>query len=351
MSTSTPGALLHVDALSKRFPIGAGQQVHAVNDVSFGIAPGEAVGLVGESGSGKSTIGLLVTRLIAPSSGQIVFAGQDITALGDSAMRPLRAALQLVFQNPWGALNPRMTIRAAIEEPIRLHLALDPAARASRVRELADRVRIPAAALDRYPHELSGGQLQRVGIARAIATKPRLIVLDEPTSSLDLSVRAGILALLDEIRRETGVALLFISHDLETVELVTDRVLVLYLGRVVEQARTTELFSNPAHPYTQALLSATLKPDPRTRLSRHVLHGEIPRPTVLPPGCVFASRCPIALESCARDNPAPYTLSPSHHACCARIATDSHRLVRAEATSHEPTREPAAARSNPAPST
>lgn len=335
MSAQPAAPVLAVRDLVKRFAISGGQQVHAVNNVSFDIAPGEALGLVGESGSGKSTIGLLVTRLLAPTAGRITFAGQDITNLADGAMRPLRAALQIVFQNPWGAFNPRMTIRAALEEPIRLHLALDAAARAARVRELADRVRIPAAALDRYPHELSGGQLQRIGIARAIATTPKLIVLDEPTSSLDLSVRAGILTLLDEIRRETGVALLFISHDLETVELVTDRVLVLYLGRVVEHGPTSALFADRAHPYTQALLSAALKPDPRERLTRHVLQGEIPRPTALPEGCVFASRCPIAIAACARDNPPDTRLAPDHFARCLRIAAGEHRLLTPAAVGRE----------------
>ncbi len=322
MSTNPVVPLMQVEDLVKRFPAGAGGVVHAVNGVSFSIAPGESVGLVGESGSGKSTIGLLVTRLLMPTAGRIIFDGQDITVLPQALMRPLRAALQIVFQNPWGAFNPRMTIRSALEEPLLLHTAANTSERATRVRELAEQVRMPSAALDRYPHELSGGQLQRIGIARAIATRPRLIVLDEPTSSLDLSVRAGVLALLDEIRRETGVALLFISHDLETVELITDRVLVLYLGTVVEAARTADLFADPAHPYTQALLSATLKPDPLQPTHRHALQGEIPRPTVLPPGCVFASRCPIAVAACAREAPVAITLPNDHAARCSRIGRE-----------------------------
>ena len=253
--------ILAVSELVKRFPAGRGRQVHALNGVSFEIAPGEAVGLVGESGSGKSTIGMLVTRLIAATSGTIRFDRRDITALPQGEMRPLRAALQIVFQDPWGALNPRMTIARALEEPLKLHTGLDAGARTARVRELAERVHLPLASLARFPNELSGGQLQRVCIARALATRPKLIVLDEPTSSLDLSVRAGILQLLDEIRRDSGVAILFISHDLDTVELITDHVFVLYLGRVVEHGPTRELFSNPAHPYTQMLLSANLPPD------------------------------------------------------------------------------------------
>jgi oligopeptide/dipeptide ABC transporter ATP-binding protein len=311
--------ILSAKALVKRFPAGRGRQVNAVNGVDFEIAPGEAMGLVGESGSGKSTIGMLVTRLVPPTAGRICFDGRDITALPEREMRPLRASLQIVFQDPWGALNPRMTIRRALEEPLKLHMNLEPRARALRVRELADRVHLPLASLDRFPNELSGGQLQRVSIARALATRPKLIVLDEPTSSLDLSVRAGILQLLDEIRRETGVAILFISHDLETVELVTDRVLVLYLGNVVEQGPTRELFAKPAHPYTQTLLSANLPPDPDAKLERHAAIGEIPSPINIPPGCPFASRCPAAIPACTEARPPALPLGGDHAAACIRI--------------------------------
>ena len=318
--------ILSASELVKRFPAGRGRQVNAVNGVDFEIAPGEAVGLVGESGSGKSTIGMLVTRLVPLTAGRICFDGRDITALPEREMRPLRAALQIVFQDPWGALNPRMTIGRALEEPLKLHANLEPRARALRVRELADRVHLPLASLDRFPNELSGGQLQRVSIARALATRPKLIVLDEPTSSLDLSVRAGILQLLDEIRRETGVAILFISHDLETVELVTDRVLVLYLGNVVEQGPTRELFAKPAHPYTQTLLSANLPPDPDAKLARHAAIGEIPSPINLPPGCAFASRCPAAIPACRDARPPAMPLGGEHTAACIRIADGGNVL-------------------------
>jgi oligopeptide/dipeptide ABC transporter ATP-binding protein len=311
--------VLSVSGLEKHFPASGGRRVAALNGVSFEIAPGEAVGLVGESGSGKSTLAMLVTRLMAPTAGSIRFDGRDITALPAHEMRPLRAALQIVFQDPWGALNPRMTIFRALEEPLRLHSPLDAAARAARVRELAAQVRLPLASLARFPHELSGGQLQRVSIARAIANRPKLVVLDEPTSSLDLSVRAGILQLLEEIRRETGVAVLYISHDLETVELVTDRVLVLYLGRVVEAGPTRALFSRPAHPYTQTLLSASLPPDPEARLARYPVIGEIPSPIDLPPGCVFASRCALALPECRKAQPEAAALAAGHSAACIRI--------------------------------
>jgi oligopeptide/dipeptide ABC transporter ATP-binding protein len=314
--------ILEVKDLVKRFG-----PVHAVNGVDLHIAAGEAVGLVGESGSGKSTIGMLVTRLIPPTAGPIRFDGRDITALPEAQLRPLRAKLQIVFQDPWGALNPRMTIARALDEPLKLHTGLDAQSRSARVRELAERVRLPLASLERFPNELSGGQLQRVSIARALATQPKLIVLDEPTSSLDLSVRAGILQLLDEIRRESGVSILFISHDLETVELITDRVLVLYLGNVVEQGATRALFSRPAHPYTQTLLSANLPPDPDAVLKRHRVIGETPSPIDLPAGCAFASRCPVAIPSCRQVRPPATALGEAHSAACIRIAEGANVLT------------------------
>ena len=314
--------ILKARNLVKRF-----DNVHAVNGVDFDVAPGEAVGLVGESGSGKSTIGMLVTRLIPATSGSIRFDGRDITALPEAEMRALRAQMQIVFQDPWGALNPRMRIGRALEEPLKLHTALEPGQRAARVRELAQRVHLPLAVLERFPNELSGGQLQRVCIARALATQPKLIVLDEPTSSLDLSVRAGILQLLDEIRRASGVSIFFISHDLETVELVTDRVLVLYLGNVVEQGATRSIFSRPAHPYTQTLLSANLPPDPEAKLARLPVIGETPSPIDLPPGCAFASRCPAAIPSCREARPPATPLGEAHSAACIRIAEGANVLT------------------------
>ena len=322
--------VLSVRHLLHRFPGSGGTTVKAVNDVSFDIAPGETLGLVGESGSGKSTIGLLATRLLEPTDGRILFEGTDITHLPPAALRPLRARLQIVFQDPWGALNPRMTIARLLEEPLALHARLDPQARAAEARRLADRVRLPAATLARYPHELSGGQLQRVCIARAIANRPRLVVLDEPTSSLDLSVRAGILQLLDELQRETGVAMLFISHDLETVRLVSHRVIVLYLGRVAEEGPAARLFEAPAHPYTQTLLSAHLPPDPFVPLARHEVVGEIPSPVNLPPGCFFAGRCPLALPACSTAPPASLPVGVAHHAACIRIADGTNQLALAE---------------------
>ncbi|SFK96783.1 ABC transporter ATP-binding protein [Falsiroseomonas stagni] len=314
--------ILDVQNLVHRFPGG----VNAVNGVSFSIAAGETLGLVGESGSGKSTIGLLVTRLLAPTGGTIMFEGEDITRLSPAALRPLRARLQIVFQDPWGSLNPRMTIGRLLEEPLALHTTLDGAARIAEARRLADRVRLPVASLQRYPHELSGGQLQRVSIARAIANRPKLVVLDEPTSSLDLSVRAGILQLLDELQRETGIAMLFISHDLETVRLVSHRVIVLYLGRIAEQGPAGRLFDTPAHPYTQTLLSAHLPPDPAVKLRRHEVVGEIPSPINLPPGCFFAGRCPLVLPACTSAPPSPVILDGGHSASCLRIADGTNIL-------------------------
>ncbi len=320
--------VLEVSGVSKHFPTPGGV-VSAVNDVSFSLAAGETLGLVGESGSGKSTLGRCVLRLVAPSAGRIVFAGQDITHMPEARCRKLRGAMQMVFQDPWAALNPRMTARDLIEEMLLLHTRLSRAERRDEAERLGLRVRLPSAMLDRYPGELSGGQQQRVCIARAIATKPALIVLDEPTSSLDLSVRAGILDLLVELMEEPRAAMLFITHDLGTLRLMADRVMVMYLGRVAEQAPAAEIWDRPAHPYTQALMSAHLPADPTARLARHVLTGEIPSPINLPPGCGFASRCPVALPRCREVAPAlqevPGAGAP-RAAACLRLADGGNRI-------------------------
>jgi oligopeptide/dipeptide ABC transporter ATP-binding protein len=268
------------------------------------IGRGEAVGLVGESGSGKSTIARLALNLLPTTRGHIHFDGQDLGALQDKALRALRARMQMVFQDPWGALNPRHTIGRLLEEPLLLHRSMDPASRRQRAIELAERVQLGSALLDRYPAQLSGGQLQRVCIARALATEPDLLVLDEPTSSLDVSVRADILGLLDRLRRETGVAMLFISHDIESVQAVCDRVVVLYLGCELESGPIRQVLEQPAHPYTQALLSARLPLDPSIQQTRIKLEGEIPSPLAAPPGCPFATRCPIAIDECSARLPA-----------------------------------------------
>lgn len=317
--------VLAVRDLEKCFRQGAGA-VHAVNGVSFDLSAGETVGLVGESGSGKSTIGRCVLRLITPSRGHVSFQGDDITGLPERRLRRLRSLMQIVFQDPWSALNPRMSARALIEEMLRLHTRLGRAERRRQAEALGQRVGLSARQLGRYPVELSGGQLQRIAIARAIASEPALIVLDEPTSSLDLSVRAGILELLSELKDATGVSMLFITHDLGTLKLIADRVLVLYLGRVVEEGPAAAIFSHPQHPYTQVLISAHLPADPAIPLARHRLSGEIPSPLQLPPGCVFASRCPIAIPRCRTIVPSLDPVGPGQRAACIRIAEGKNIL-------------------------
>jgi oligopeptide/dipeptide ABC transporter ATP-binding protein len=313
-------ALLQAAGLRKEFPLAGGRVLRAVAGVDLAIARGEVVGLVGESGSGKSTIGRILTRLTAPSAGTLRFAGADMLALSARDLRALRAKLQIVFQDPWASLNPRLRVRRLIEEPLLLHSPMDAAERRAAAERLAARVRLGTAALDRHPVDLSGGQLQRVCIARALATGPELLVLDEPTSSLDLSVRAGILDLLHGLRAETGMAMLFISHDLATVRLICDRVLVLYLGRVIEEGPAEAIFAAPRHPYTQALLSAQLSPDPRRRAQRLPLTGEIPSAADPPAGCGFAGRCPHAIAACAAAAPPLVEVAQGQRAACIRVA-------------------------------
>ncbi|MEO1104269.1 MAG: ABC transporter ATP-binding protein, partial [Pseudomonadota bacterium] len=325
IATQLSPPILEVRNLVKHFGTGRGR-VHAVNDVTFAIRPAEIVGMVGESGSGKSTIGRLCLSLLTPTAGTVEVDGQDLAALKARELRRLRAKMQIVFQDPWSALNPRMSVGRQIGEPILLHTSLSGAERREKVRALAERVRLPAEFLSRTPHELSGGQLQRVCIAKALATDPKLIVLDEPTSSLDLSVRAGILDLLAKLRDDTGVAMLFISHDLGTVKLISDRIIVLYLGTVVEEGPAREVFDDAAHPYTQALLSAHLPPDPTANLSRHVLEGEVPSPIHLPPGCRFSGRCPLAIDHCRAALPPLIEAGPGHHAACIRIEEGATKL-------------------------
>lgn len=322
------GAVLEAVDIHKRFPLGGSrQEVHAVNGVSFTLGRGEILGLVGESGSGKSTIGRLVLRLTEASGGSVRFLGQDMLALSERAVRRMRVDMQMVFQDPWSALNPRLSIGTLIEEPIKLHLGLGRRARRERVEALCDRVRLGRVLLGRYPSQLSGGQLQRVCIARALATEPKLIVLDEPTSSLDLSVRAGILDLLARLRDETGVAMLFITHDLGTLKLIADRILVLYLGQVVETGTAARIFERPEHPYTQALLSANLTTDFARQGQRVHLTGEVPSPIRLPPGCLFAGRCPAALDSCKQQRPGLIDLREDQRVACLRLADGGNRIV------------------------
>lgn len=315
--------ILQVKDLRKYFKRGR-TTVYAVDGVSFDLRPGETVGLVGESGSGKSTIGRLVVRLLSPTGGSISFKGSEIGALSRRECRPLRADLQFVFQNPWGALNPRMRVGALIAEPLVLSGMKGVREETAR---LADRVQLNTAALGRFPHELSGGQLQRVCIARAIATQPKVIILDEPTSSLDLSVRAEILNLLRTLQDETGAAYIFISHDLDTVRLISDRIIVLYLGGIVEQGGVDEVFGSPAHPYTQSLLSAHLPINRNERRERIFLPGEIPSPLKRVTGCSFAGRCPVALTECATTAPSMTpVVGTAHLASCLRIADGSNAI-------------------------
>ena len=319
--------LLEVDGLVKHFPLrGLGvwldtlrrrvpPAVHAIDGVSLAIDAGETLGLVGESGCGKSTLARCLLRLIEPTAGRIRFDAVELTTLGEEPLRRRRRDIQMVFQDPTASLNPRFTVRRTVEDPLRLHSNLRRAGRRERAQEVLGRVGLGAELLDRYPHELSGGQRQRVNIARAIATEPRLVVLDEPTSALDVSLRARIIMLLGELREKLGMTYLFISHDLATVKYLSRRVAVMYLGTIVEQAPTHELFRHPLHPYTRALLSAIPVPDPDARRERLVLAGEVPSPIDVPTGCRLRFRCPLAQPVCA-EPVALREVAPRHLVAC-----------------------------------
>ena len=300
-------ALLEVENLKVYYPVRGGwfrpkRFVRAVDGVSFSIEAGETVGLVGESGCGKSTLGRALVRLESPAAGRVLLNGQDMSTLKGRALRRERKHFQMIFQDPYGSLNPRLTVFSALDEVLALHFKLSRAERRQRAERLLDRVGLSGDALDRYPHEFSGGQRQRIGIARALAAEPALIVADEPVSALDVSVQASIINLLEEIRSETGTAFLFIAHDLAVVEHISSRILVMYLGKVVESAPARELVRRPFHPYTKALLSAVPTID-RAGRKRIVLPGDVPSPLDPPSGCPFHPRCPEARERCRIETP------------------------------------------------
>lgn len=314
--------LVSVRGLVKHFPVeGSDDVVRAVDGVSFDIFAGETLGLVGESGCGKSTVGRCLLRLIEPTAGQVIFDGEDILALDKKRMRRLRSEMQIIFQDPYASLNPRMKIRDIVSEPLVIHKQLGQRTSDQKdaVARLLQRVGLDPDYMYRYPHEFSGGQRQRIGVARALALNPKLIVADEPVSALDVSVQAQVVNLLQELQEEFKLTYLFISHGLAVVEHISTRVAVMYLGRIVEIAGAAELYAQPLHPYTQALLSAIPIPDPRQKRKRIILQGDVPTPINPPSGCRFRTRCPLAIEECAHIDPELREVSPGHHVACIRV--------------------------------
>ena len=323
---SGSGPVLEVNDLVKHFHVGSqffggGGTVHAVDGVSLRVAPGETLGLVGESGSGKSTVGNCIMRLVEPTAGTVRIRGTDVTHLSRREMRPLRREVHMVFQDPYSSLNPRMTCGQIVGEPLRLHKLARGRDLDRQVGLFFDQVGLRPELRHRYPHELSGGQRQRVGLARALSVRPSLLIADEPVSALDVSVQAAILNLLRDLRRDLGFSCLFITHDLATVEFLCDRVAVMYLGKIVEEAPTEELFASPKHPYTQALLSAAVVPDPEAQRARTrvVLEGDVPSPLAPPSGCRFRTRCPLAAQSAPTSvelEPPLKEVAPDHLVAC-----------------------------------
>src|SRR6266566_5248455 len=318
--------LLEVKHLKKHFPIKGGVfsktigYVYAVDDINFTLAKGETLGLVGESGCCKSTTGRTILRLIEPTAGAIYFEGQDITTLDKSAMRALRREMQIIFQDPYASLNPRMTVGSIIGEPLEIHKIAKGSEKEERVASLLQKVGLRAEDMRKYPHEFSGGQRQRIGIARALALNPKLIVCDEPVSALDVSIQAQVINLLEDLQAEFGLSYLFIAHDLSVVRHISDRVMVMYLGKIVEVSPSEQLYLSQEHPYTKALLSAIPVPDPRVESQRRLveLSGEIPSPLRPPSGCRFHTRCPIAVVPgvCADEEPPLEEKSPDRFAAC-----------------------------------
>jgi len=313
--------LVSVRELVKHFPVeGSDDFVRAVDGVSFDIFAGETLGLVGESGCGKSTVGRCLLRLIEPTSGRITFAGKDVLSLDKKRLRELRREMQIIFQDPYASLNPRMKIGAIVAEPLVIHKQFArPSDRVDAAARLLQRVGLDPDYMNRYPHEFSGGQRQRIGVARALALNPKLIVADEPVSALDVSVQAQVVNLLQELQEEFKLTYLFISHGLAVVEHISTRVAVMYLGRIVEIAEARALYAQPLHPYTQALLSAIPVPDPQHKRKRIILQGDVPTPIAPPSGCRFRTRCPLAIEECAHIDPELREVSPGHQVACIRV--------------------------------
>ena len=315
--------LLEVKNLVKHFPIRQGiifskqvGAVKAVDGISFDVEKGETLGLVGESGCGKTTAGRCILRLIEPTSGEVRFDGKNVPSLPKDELRELRKEMQIIFQDPYGSLNPRMTVGDIVGEPLHIHNIAKGAAKEERVREILETVGLSAFHARRFPHEFSGGQRQRIGIARALAVNPRLIICDEPVSALDVSIQAQVINLLQDLQEEFGLTYLFIAHDLSVVKHISDRVAVMYLGKIVELTRKTELYKNPKHPYTQALLSAIPEADPTIKKERILLKGDVPSPINPPSGCRFHTRCPKAMDICRVEDPAFVDTGDGHFVAC-----------------------------------